>query len=722
MTDLPDPEREVFALGDWHVDATGNRLVRGSEVRPLRHKAMALLVLLARHPGRTVTRDEIIDAVWDGNRFVAPKAINTAVWALRQALGDDLEAPRYVETIAKKGYRLIAPVHRLQAPAAEEPEPANAAGRAEVAPERTAAPAQPAAPAPWHRGRAAMLMVVGLVLAVALTLLAMRGPFAPATGLSPLPQPTPLTRNPGLEYVGRLSPDGRWLAFGWWQGQGDGRLYLRAAADLDAPPELLSGDAGDVQGLAWSPDGQAITFVATTAGGRCALWLARLADRSRRELARCADLFTPTVDWSPDGRWIAFSAAADGAGGLFLVAPDGSGLRRLTTAPPAAMPDHQPAWSPDGQRLAFVRQDPADGTRDLHEVTLEGRVKRLTQLRLYRWHGLTYAADGRDLIFSTTRQDARVLLRWDRQAGTALPLGLEGSAPARAADGRLVYALLRSHVSLARLAFGPAAPERLYTAVTSDRSPDLHAASGRTVFVSRRSGPPELWLAGGADSPAPRPLTRLGAEVATPAWSPLGDRVAFVGACGPGGRVGLCQVQVASGDVHPVAADAAGYGAPAWHPGGRELWVASDRGEHGGRWRLWRFPVSTSGEATPVPTEQPPQDLQWAADGQAFVYRPLHSQQLRWRPAAGGPERPLPVADVGESLVGWRWGPQGLVVLVRGSHERFRRVDPASGRITELGQHALGTFPERARFALDGPDAVRVEVANTAVADLMQAR
>ena len=715
MTDLPDPAREAFALGDWLVDPAGNRLVRGAEVRPLRHKAMALLVLLARHPGQTVSREEIMHAVWDGNRFVAPKAINTAVWALRQALGDELESPRYVETIAKKGYRLIAPVRALS-PAEAAPIVAAPLGDALASP----------APPPVWRWRAWPAVAAGaaLALAVAAVWLA-KSPGSPAPAApsaaagSVLPQPLPLTRNPGLEYLGRLSPDGRQLAFGWWQGQGDGRLYLRPASDLDALPDLISSDAGDVQGLAWSPDGQALAFVAATQAGRCTLWLYRLADRSRRELARCVDLFTPTVDWSPDGRWIAFSAVAEGAGGLFLVAPDGSGLRRLTTAPPAAMADHQPAWAPDGQRLAFVRQDPADGTRDLYEVALDGRVQRLTQWRLHGVHGLTHAAGGQDLVFSTTRQDTRVLLRWDRQTGAALPLGLEGSAPARAADGRLVYALLRSHVSVARLVFGRAAPERLYTSVASDRAPDRHAGSGRTVFVSRRSGHPELWLAGAADDPEPRPLTRLGAVVATPAWSVQGDRVAFQGSCGPGGRVGLCWLGVADGKVHPVAADAAGYGPPAWHPSGGELWAASDRG---GRWQLWRFVPDAEGSAAPVPTDLPPQDLQWAPDGRALIYRPLRSSQLRWRSAGGGPERPLRVADDGESLIDWRWGAHGVVVLVRGSRERFRRVDAASGRITELSQHPLGTFPERARFTLDGPGAVLVEVANTAVADLMQAR
>jgi Tol biopolymer transport system component/DNA-binding winged helix-turn-helix (wHTH) protein len=703
-----DPAREPFELGEWVVDAAGNRLRRGTEVRPLRHKAMALLVLLARQPGATVTRDEIIDAVWDGNRFVAPKAINTAVWTIRQALGDDPEAPRYLETIAKKGYRLIAPVRAL-------PLPAPVPGFAEVP--------TPARARPWALG-ARRLAALAVLAMLGAGLLAWRpwSPGPPALAGAPLPVASALTQNPGLEYLGQRSPDGRLLAFAWWQGQGAGQLYLRAADDLAAPPEQVSGDAGEVQGLAWSPDGRALAFTAVSPQGRCVLWLLTLEGRARRELAACAGLFTPTVDWSPDGRWIAFSAKADGAGGLFLIAPDGSGQRRLTTAPPAAMGDHQPAWSPDGQRLAFARQDPADGTRDLYEATLDGQVQRLSQMRLYTLHGLTFAAGGQDLIFSTTRQDARVLLRWDRASGSAVPLGLEGSAPSRSADGRLVYALLRSHVSLARVAWDRAAPQRVITSVAIDRSADIDGRSGRIAFVSRRSGQPELWLAdaGGRQATA---LTQLNGQVASPAWSPAGDRLAFLGNCGPGKRFGLCVQDAPPGRPasapRPLAADAASYGRPAWHPTTGEVWVASDRG---GRWQLWRFD-GAGAPAAAVATEQPPgRALQWAADGSGLLYQPLFSQQLRWRPAAAGVERALPVAGASETLVDWRWSPDGVVALVRGRGERFLRVDLASGRQTPLSEHALGSFPELATFTLAADGTALVDLANTAVADLMQAR
>lgn len=705
-----DPAHEIFELGDWRVDAAGNRLQRGAEVRPLRHKAMALLVLLASRPGETVGRQEIIDTIWQGNRFVAPKAINTAVWTIRQALGDDPEAPRYLETIAKKGYRLIAPV-RVLAPLPPTP------------PQITASPITPPAPTALPPPRWPLLAGL-LVLAALLAVWWLRpGGMAPTT----LPEVRPLTHQPGHEYLGQLSPDGRLLAFAWWQGQGGGRLHLRPAAELDAAPQALSPEGLDVQGLSWSPDGSAIAYIAASADGQCQLWVYRLSEGTQQQpLARCSALFTPSVAWSPDGRSIAFSAEAIGVGGLFLVAPDGSGLRRLSSAPPAAMPDHQPSWSPDGRHLVFARQDPADGSRDFYEAGLDGQVQRLSQLRLYLLHGLTHAENGRDLIFSTTRQDSRVLMRWQRETGQALPLGLEGSAPLRSAGGSLVYSIMRSHIGIARLAWGAGAqPQRLPGAVVNDRAPTADPATGGLFFVSARSGRAELWRSEPRDGKddRTRALTALDLQPAAPAASPGGERLAFLGNCGPGKRPGLCLLDVANGQVRSLAADAAQYGRPSWHPSGSEVWVASDRS---GRWQLWRFGLTGSTAATPLDTDRPPGPaVQWVADGSALLYQARFSQELRLRPLAGGPETVMASAvPADETLLDWRLDPQGLVLLTRGSQaEYFRRLDLAGERPAQLlSSHSLGSFPERASFALAADGSAWVELANTAVADLMQAR
>lgn len=721
----PDPWLAGFQLGDWHVDVSGNRLQRGDEVRPLRHKAMGLLLLLARHAGRTVTRDEIVEAVWDGNQFVAPKAINTAVWTIRQTLGDDPEAPRYLETIAKKGYRLIAPVSLLPA----TPAPQAAAPVADPAADPAGAPTTPPAPSRrlprWWLAAAGMLLVGAVIVAQRLAPPpgTAAGPGVSSPPPAP-PVPTPLTQDPGVEYLGALSPDGAQLAFAWWRGRGAGELHLRRLDAADQAPQPLATGHGDVHSLAWAPDGGAIAFAALGDDGHCRVWLQPLPPGAPppapRELARCALLETPLLAWSPDGRQIVFSAEQDGAGGLFAIGPDGQGLQRLTTSPPAAMADHQPAWAPDGSHLAFVRQDPGDGTRDLHEWRPGGEVRRLTSLKLHFVHGLAHAADGHDLVFSTTRQDTRVLQRWQRADGRVVPLGLDGSAPVRAADGSLVYALMRTQVSIGRLAFR-GVPERVFQGVASDRVPRPDPAGRRIAFVSRRTGTLELWLAA-PDGSAARALTSLGGVVEAPAWSPRGDRLAFVGSCGPAGRIGLCTVGAEGGAPQPLSTDAANYAEPAWHPQRDELWVASDRGA---AWQLWRFPA-TGGPGQVEPTELPPgRALQWLADGSGFVYQPRGENHLRWRTLAGaaaGQERRIEVATAGEELVDWRLGEGTVTALMRSDRDRWRRIDLASGRRRALGELPLGTLPERARFALAGADAVWVEMANTQVADLMRLR
>jgi len=98
-----------FRLGEWLVQPSLGRIsdARGSiHLRPL---LMDFLVLLARTPSRLVTKDEINRTVW-GKRFLAESALTRLVAELRQTLGDDVETPRFVETIPKRGYRLIATV------------------------------------------------------------------------------------------------------------------------------------------------------------------------------------------------------------------------------------------------------------------------------------------------------------------------------------------------------------------------------------------------------------------------------------------------------------------------------------------------------------------------------------------------------------------------------------------------------------------------------------
>jgi DNA-binding winged helix-turn-helix (wHTH) protein len=98
-----------FLVGDWLVQPALGRVSRGASSQRLRPQLMDVLVCLAARNGRTVMKQEVMAAVWS-DRFVTESALARTVAELRHALGDDAKQPRIIETIPKRGYRIIAPV------------------------------------------------------------------------------------------------------------------------------------------------------------------------------------------------------------------------------------------------------------------------------------------------------------------------------------------------------------------------------------------------------------------------------------------------------------------------------------------------------------------------------------------------------------------------------------------------------------------------------------
>ncbi len=131
-----------FRLDEWVVDPSLNRLSRGDTTIQLELKVMDVLVCLAERAGEVLSRQEIVDRVW-ATEFISDNTLTHAITELRNALGDDARNPSFIETIHRRGYRLIAPV---------EPTVSDEAGESRVArfpvPERAARPENDRSPYP----------------------------------------------------------------------------------------------------------------------------------------------------------------------------------------------------------------------------------------------------------------------------------------------------------------------------------------------------------------------------------------------------------------------------------------------------------------------------------------------------------------------------------------------------------------------------------------------
>ena len=117
-----------YRFGPFVVERVRYRVLRGSEPVELTPKLLDLLLHLLDHAGTLVTKEQLLDALWpDAN--VTDNALAQAISELRQALGDDASTPRFIKTVARRGYRFIAPVEPLAPPAAEpRRQPAAGAG------------------------------------------------------------------------------------------------------------------------------------------------------------------------------------------------------------------------------------------------------------------------------------------------------------------------------------------------------------------------------------------------------------------------------------------------------------------------------------------------------------------------------------------------------------------------------------------------------------------
>ena len=98
-----------FELGPWSIIPERGLLRQGTVEEHLEPMVMDVLMVLASHQGSVVSRDQLVEAVWAG-RFVADEAIVAKIATLRHKLGDDARDPKYIETVTRRGYRLMMPI------------------------------------------------------------------------------------------------------------------------------------------------------------------------------------------------------------------------------------------------------------------------------------------------------------------------------------------------------------------------------------------------------------------------------------------------------------------------------------------------------------------------------------------------------------------------------------------------------------------------------------
>src|SRR5215472_15739362 len=118
----PSTERDrVFCFGQFELSKREGELRKSGVRIKLQEQPFRVLVELVANAGRVVSREELQQKLWPADTFVDfDVGLNSAIRKLRQAMNDDADDPRYIETLAKRGYRFLAPVIKIGAKGAAQ--------------------------------------------------------------------------------------------------------------------------------------------------------------------------------------------------------------------------------------------------------------------------------------------------------------------------------------------------------------------------------------------------------------------------------------------------------------------------------------------------------------------------------------------------------------------------------------------------------------------------
>jgi len=324
-----EPQQKI-SFAEFELDSARRRLLREGKTLPLNAKAFDLLVYLADNAGRVVTKDEILDAVWE-NQFVEEANLKVQMSALRKVLGERKDEHRFLVTIPGKGYKFIGDIQKddrelviesrrfsrliVEQEIEEEEEKISILPNIAASPRLRVAASKLAA-----IGGFAVLLALAFGVFQYFNLKKASIPFEKIKF-------TQLT-NSGKVSGAAVSPDGKYIAY--ILGESEGNSLWMQQVGTASNVRLLPPVKAQVYELTFTPDGSHI-FYNLFADGNADPEFYRISMLGG-VIEKIPNVIASYITFAPDGKRFAYAQSDSTAGQNYLVIADADGTNQKTIA------------------------------------------------------------------------------------------------------------------------------------------------------------------------------------------------------------------------------------------------------------------------------------------------------------------------------------------------------------------------------------------------------
>ena len=725
---VESPSRVTFGL--FEADLQSGELWKAGKRIKLQSQPFKVLSILLEHPGEIVSREDLQLRLWGKDTIVDfDHSLGTAINKIREALGDSAENPRFVETLARRGYRFIAPVSRP--PVARLVAESDPSGPVSLKEEPTPGVHATSAQHEWelahsnHGMRRVPLWTLafaacGIAIAVAASLglgiyLGQSRSTAAPLRISQITHNARMSPGaPAMENLPSTATDGVRIFSSVIE---NGRAVLSEVSiaegnvlSLPVPSEIVSPSLGDL-----SPDGAKLLVRShLSPESEQALWVVPVDGGSA---LRVANILAHDATWMPDGSGILYAA-----GNELLVThlKDGSSTN-LATLPGRAF---WLRWSPDGRLLRFTIIDPIAHTTSLWELPAGGRSPRPV---LQGWSNPsseccgTWTADGKDFVFQSAHDgsdDLWLLRGKDLSGATKVTNGpLRFEAPVAARSGHRIFFLgVDTQSALQR-----------YSAEKKEFVPenDFLSQASRVDFsrdhqwVAWTDPQGQLWRAR-TDGSQKLQLTPDSMQVFLAHWSPNGQQLALM-AREPGKAWQLYTIPADGGSPQALLKENRNAADPGWSADGMSLVfgrVPDLMGKESGSRAIQVLDLRTH-TITPLPGSEGLFSPRWSPDGRYIAAISLDQRNLMLFDVASHTWRLLAQTSVADPV----WSADSSAIYIHAfmaETQPIYRVDIPSGHLQQVADLASFRVGEAADYFFCGitPDNIPLVRARSSTGNL----